>query len=46
MSAAPDAERVRFSDELGRIDELPDDLAAVAVEVARELDEGVPMTLG
>jgi len=45
-SPAPDAERLRFADELGRIDELPDDLAAVAVEVARELDEGVPMTLG
>lgn len=45
-SPAPDAERLRFADELGRIDELPDDLAAVAVEVAHELDEGVPMTLG
>lgn len=40
---APDAERVRFADELDRIGELPDDLAAVALEVARELDEGVPM---
>lgn len=40
---APDVERVRFSDELGRIGELPDDLATVALEVARELDEGVPM---
>ena len=35
---------VRFSDELDRIDELPDDLADVAREVARELDEGLAMT--
>lgn len=41
--AAPDAERVRFSSELGRTGELPDDLAGAAREVARELDEGVPM---
>ncbi len=41
--AAPEAERVRFADELGRIDELPPDLAAVAREVAHELDEGIPM---
>jgi all-trans-8'-apo-beta-carotenal 15,15'-oxygenase len=40
---APDCERVRFADELGRIGELPDELAAAAREVARELDEGVPM---
>ncbi len=40
---APDRERVRFSDELGRVAELSPDLAAVAVEVARELDERVPM---
>jgi carotenoid cleavage dioxygenase-like enzyme len=40
---APDVERVRFSDELDRIGELPDDLAAAAREVARELDEGVPL---
>ncbi len=33
---------VRFADELDRIGELPDDLQAVAREVARELDEGVP----
>lgn len=38
-----DRERVRFSDELQRIGELPDDLAAVAHEVACELDERVPM---
>ena len=35
--------RVRFSDELDRIGELPDDLAAVALDVARELDDGMPM---
>ena len=40
---AEDRPRVRFSDELDRIGELPDDLAAVALEVARELDEGIPM---
>jgi all-trans-8'-apo-beta-carotenal 15,15'-oxygenase len=34
---------VRFSDELDRIGELPDDLAEVARGVARDLDEGVPM---
>jgi hypothetical protein len=33
----------RFSEELDRVDELPDDLAALACEVARELDEGVPI---
>lgn len=39
---APDHERLRFSDELARVDELPDELAAVALAVAHELDEGVP----
>jgi hypothetical protein len=34
----------RFSTELDRVGELPDDLAAVARDVARELDEGVPIT--
>lgn len=43
VGPAPDAERVRFADELDRIDELDDDLAAVAREVARELDEQIPM---
>lgn len=38
-----DRPRVRFADELGRVDELPDDLARVALEVASDLDEGVPM---
>jgi len=38
-----DRPRVRFCDELGRLDELDDDLADVARQVARELDEGVPM---
>lgn len=36
-------ERTRFADDLGRVDELPDDLAQVARDVARELDERVPM---
>ena len=40
---APERERNRFSSELDRIDELPEDLAAVARTVARELDEGVPL---
>ena len=40
---APDAERVRFGDELAGIEALPDDLAAAAREVAAELDDGVPM---
>ena len=35
---------VRFSDELDRIGELPDDLADVARQVADELDAGVPMS--
>lgn len=35
--------RVRFSDELDRVGELPADLASVALDVARELDEGVPL---
>jgi all-trans-8'-apo-beta-carotenal 15,15'-oxygenase len=35
--------RVKFSDELDRVNELPDDLAECAREVARELDEGEPM---
>jgi carotenoid cleavage dioxygenase-like enzyme len=40
---APDLPRCRFSEELQRVDELADDLAAVARDVARELDEGVPL---
>ena len=40
---APDLERVRFSSELDRVDELPDDLARLARDVARDLDEGRPM---
>ena len=35
---APDVARDRFSSELARVGELPDDLAAAAREVARELD--------
>ncbi len=40
---APDVARNRFADELERVDELPDDLAEVARQVARDLDEGVPL---
>lgn len=40
---APEAERVRFSEELQRIAELPDELAEVARAVAFDLDEGVPL---
>ena len=40
---APDHERVRFADDLARVDELPDDLAQVARDVAAELDHSVPM---
>lgn len=40
---AEDRERVRFADELARIDELPDDLAAVARQVAADLDDRIPM---
>jgi hypothetical protein len=40
---APEVERNRFSTELDRVAELPDDLAAVAREVAGELDEGAPI---
>ena len=41
--SASDGTGVRFSDELDRIGELPDDLADVARQVADELDAGVPM---
>lgn len=34
---------VRFSDELDRIGELPDEIAALVREVAEEIDAGVPM---
>ena len=40
---APDRERVRFSSELARADELPGDLAEAARAVARDLDEGREM---
>ena len=43
VSAADDRPRLRFADELDRLDELPADLAAVAVEVAHDLDEGAPV---
>lgn len=35
--------RNRFADELGRIGELPDDLAALALQVADDLDQGAPL---
>lgn len=44
VGTAPDVARNRFSDELERIGELPDDLAEVARGVARDLDEAVPLT--
>ena len=42
VTGAADRPRVRFSTELDRIGELPEDLAAVARDVAAELDERVP----
>jgi hypothetical protein len=41
---ATDRRRTRFGDELDRLGELDDDLAEVALGVARDLDEGVPYT--
>ena len=41
---ADDRPRLRFGDELDRVGELSDDLAAVATEVAAELAAGVPLT--
>ena len=35
--------RNRFADELERIGELPDDLAAVVTQVADDLDQGAPL---
>lgn len=43
IGPAPDAPRHEMVDELERVDELPDDLAAVARAVARDLHEGAPM---
>lgn len=43
LGPAPDRERTRFDDDLGRVDALGPELAAVAREVAAELAEGVPM---
>lgn len=40
---AEDRPRLRFSEELDRIGELPDDLAELARGVAHDLDEGAPM---
>ena len=36
-------QRHRFADELERIGELPDDLAAVAAQVADDLTQGAPL---
>ena len=36
-------QRLKFSDELDRVHELPDDLAECARQVARDLDAAVPM---
>ena len=43
LGPARDVERTRFADDLGRADELGDELAAVAREVAADLADGVPM---
>lgn len=43
LGPAPDHERTRFDDDLGRADALGPELAAIAREVAAELAEGVPM---
>ena len=40
---AEDRPRHRFGDELARLDELPEDLARAARQVAADLDEGVPL---
>jgi carotenoid cleavage dioxygenase-like enzyme len=40
---APTSHRIRFSDELSRMNELPTDLAHTARQVATELDDGVAM---
>jgi hypothetical protein len=44
LGPAPELERSRFAGELDRAGELDDALAAVAREVAAELEAGVPMT--
>ena len=44
LGPAPDVPRTRFADDLGRVDELGDELAAVARDVAADLADGVPMT--
>ncbi len=43
--SSPDLEHTRFATELDGLAGLPDDLADVAREVARELDDGVPMAV-
>ncbi len=43
VPADRDLPRLRFGDELARVDELDPDLAAAARRVATDLDEGVPL---
>ena len=40
---AQERPRLRFADELDRVGELDDDLAACVLEVAAEIDDGVPI---
>ncbi|HRW40973.1 MAG TPA: hypothetical protein P5193_05440, partial [Microthrixaceae bacterium] len=40
---AQERPRLRFADELDRVGELDDDLASCALEVAAEIDDGVPI---
>ena len=42
--SAPGCERTRFAEDLARVDELPDDLAGTARQVAHDLDHEVPMS--
>ncbi len=42
-AVAPDVERLRFADELDRLDELDEELRRVVLEVADDLDQGVPL---
>jgi all-trans-8'-apo-beta-carotenal 15,15'-oxygenase len=43
LGPAPEVPRTRFADDLGRVDELGDELAAVVRRVAADLDDGAPM---
>jgi carotenoid cleavage dioxygenase-like enzyme len=42
--SAPEVSRTRFGDELDRIDALPDELASACRDVARDLQERIPLT--